>query len=91
MTIDELIEKLQELKFELNGDTEILLMTQERRPLTHDIHGIVSGEEINKYWEEEEGNKEKEEEESINNNTLYIIQGDDVGYGSKDAWDATQQ
>ena len=47
MTIDELIERLEEYRDELGGGTEVRLMTQQNWPFENEIVGLASGAEIN--------------------------------------------
>ena len=47
MTIDELIERLEEYRDTLGGDAEVRLMTQQNWPFENEIVGLASGEEIN--------------------------------------------
>ncbi len=54
MTIDQLIERLEEYRDLTGGDTEVRLMTQSNWPLENTITGVCSGEEINEYDEDED-------------------------------------
>lgn len=47
MTINELIERLEDYRDELGGDAEVRLMTQSNWPFENDIFGLASGAEIN--------------------------------------------
>lgn len=47
MTIDELIERLEEYRDALGGDAEVRLMTQQNWPFENEIVGLASGEEMN--------------------------------------------
>ena len=44
MTIDELIERLEEYRDNLGGDAEVRLMTQQHWPFENEITGLASGE-----------------------------------------------
>ena len=47
MTIDELIQRLEEYRDDLGGEAEVRLMTQQNWPFENEIVGLASGEEIN--------------------------------------------
>lgn len=83
MTIDQLIERLEEYRDVLGGDTEVRLMTQQNWPFENSIRGVCSDEEMNEEEEEEEDDKEKE-------NVVYIVEGGQLGYGDKRAWEVVQ-
>ena len=80
MTIDELIERLEDYRDDLGGDTEIRLMTQQNWPFENGIVGLASGAEIN---ERDDGDDEDVDDERV----VFIIEGQQLGYGSKRAWD----
>ena len=79
MTIDKLIERLEEYREELGGDVVVRLMTQPSWPVEYTIAGVASGIEIN------EAGYDPEAE---NDNLLYIVEGQQLGYGTKYAWEA---
>lgn len=81
MTIDELIERLEDYRDQLGGDTGVRLMTQQNWPFENGIRGLASGEEING---EDDGDDEDVDEERV----VFIVEGQQLGYGSKRAWDA---
>ena len=74
MTIDELIELLSDYRDELGGDTEVRIMTQPAWPFEHGVCGLTSGEEIN------------DDADPI----IYIVEGDQLGYGDKRAWETAR-
>jgi hypothetical protein len=80
MTIDELIERLEEYRDELGGDARVLLMTQQQWPFENEICGIVSAEEINHSSDEDDQDVEEE-------GVVYIVEGGQLRYGTKRAWD----
>lgn len=47
MTIDELIERLEEYRDEIGGAAEVRLMTQSNWPFENSVFGLASGREIN--------------------------------------------
>jgi hypothetical protein len=52
MNIDKLIERLEEYRDLLGGDTEVRLMTQQHWALMYRITGICSSKEINECFDE---------------------------------------
>ncbi len=85
MTINELIERLEEYRDEIGGDAEIRLMTQQSWPFENAIHGLASGVEINGEGDEDDPDDDGNvDEDSI----LYIVEGSQLGYGTKRAWEA---
>jgi hypothetical protein len=81
MTLNELIERLDEYR-DLHGeDCEVRLMTQQNWPFENGITGLVSGEEINDTDDEDDDDVE-------NDAVVYIVEGQQLGYGSKRAWEA---
>ena len=81
MTIEELIERLQEYRDELGGDCEVRLMTQANWPFENTITGLASGEEINDRDEDED------DDDVEDDHVVFIVEGQQLGYGSKRAWD----
>lgn len=81
MTVDELIARLEEYRDALGGDAEVRLMTQQHWPFENAVCGIVSGEELNGH--DDEGDDEDVEDDRV----VYIVEGRQLGYGSKRAWD----
>ena len=80
MTIDELIERLQDYRDDLGGDTEVRLMTQQNWPFENGIVGLASGAEIN---ERDDGDDEDVDDDLV----VFIVEGQQHGYGSKRAWE----
>ena len=80
MTIDELIERLEEYRDAIGGEAEVRLMTQQNWPFENEIVGLASGEEIN---EPDDGEDEDVDEESV----VFIVEGQQRCYGSKRAWE----
>lgn len=79
-TLDELIERLEEYREVLGGDTEVRLMTQPNYPLECTVAGAISGEEMNSSDEDDDSDVES-------NQVVYIVEDSNIGYGSKRAWD----
>jgi len=79
MTLNELIERLEEYR-DLHGeDCEVRLMTQQNWPFENAIIGLVSGAEIN---ESDEDDDACVEDDAV----VYIVEGTQLCYGSKRAW-----
>jgi hypothetical protein len=81
MTIDELIQRLEDYRDEIGGDAEVRLMTQQNWPFENTIFGLASGEEINNDPDEEDDDDVEADQ------VLYICEGQQLGYGSKRAWE----
>lgn len=80
MNISELIERLEELQ-EIHGEEcEVRLMTQEQWPFENKIYGVCDQLDIDRAREEDED----EDAEPI----AYIVEGRQIRYGDKAAWDA---
>ena len=87
MTVDELIERLEEYRELIGGDTEVRLMTQQNWPFENSICGIVSGKEINDAADEDNpGDDDDVDDDTI----VYIVEGGQLGYGTKRAWEVLQ-
>jgi len=84
MTIDDLIERLEGYRDEIGGDAEVRLMTQQNWPFENTIHGLASGAEINDSDEDDDGDVEADA-------VLYLVEGSQLGYGTKRAWDVAQR
>jgi len=83
MTLNELIERLEEYR-DLHGeDCEVRLMTQQNWPFENAITGLVSGAEINDTEDDEEGDDDDVEADA----DVYIVEGTQLCYGSKRAWE----
>jgi hypothetical protein len=85
MTIDELISRLEECRDEFGGEAEVRLMTQQNWPFENGIHGVTSGREINQASEED--TDEDDCDDADDDATVYIVEGSQIAYGSKRAWD----
>jgi len=80
MTIDELIQRLEEYRDAIGGEAEVRLMTQQNWPFENEIVGLASGKEIN---EPDDGEDEDVDEDSV----VFIVEGQQRCYGSKRAWE----
>jgi hypothetical protein len=84
MTINELIERLEDYRDEIGGDAEVRLMTQSNWPFENDIFGLASGAEIN-----DEGDDDPNDDGDVEaDDVVYICEGQQLGYGTKRAWSA---
>ena len=81
MTIDQLIQRLEEYREVFGGDTAVRLMTQQNWPFENAITGLASGAEINEADEDDDACVEDDA-------VVYIVEGTQLKYGSKRAWDA---
>ncbi len=80
MTIDELIQRLEEYRDDLGGDAEVRLMTQQNWPFENEIVGLASGEEIN--------DPDDDEDEDVDDDSVvFIVEGQQRCYGSSRAWE----
>ena len=87
MTLNELIERLEQYRDLLGEDCEVRLMTQQNWPFENAITGLASGAEIN----DAEGDDDDEGVETATDvetdAVVYIVEGEQLGYGSKRAWE----
>jgi hypothetical protein len=83
MTVEELIARLEDIRDELGGDIEVRLMTQQNWPFENTIEGLCSSREI------AEADDEDEEDEGYGDEpvVLFIVEGRQLGYGTKKAWE----
>ena len=82
MTVSELIERLEEYRDEF-GDVEVRLMTQSHYPFENAVAGLASGHEINEAGDEENS----EDDGDVDDDVVYIVEGQQLGYGTKRAWE----
>ena len=82
MTVNELIERLEEYRQEIGGDAEVRLMTQSNWPFEYGITGLASRTEINDAMRERDEDAEPEDEVA-----LFIVEGQQLCYGAKEAWE----
>lgn len=80
MTLNEMVEMLEAYKEEFGGDAEVRIMSQQNWPFENTVHGICSGFEINLGDEDDDSNISEDA-------VVYIVEGQQLGYGSKRAWD----
>ena len=85
MTINEIIERLEEYRDTIGGDAEVRLMTQSNWPFENDIFGLASGEEINDAANDDDPQDDGDVDAD---QVLFICEGQQLGYGTKRAWEA---
>lgn len=86
MTVNELIQRLEEYRDEL-GDVEVRLMTQENWPFENRIAGLASGAEINDAELDEE---DDDGGDVPDGDVVYIVEGQQLCYGTKRAWEVAR-
>jgi hypothetical protein len=88
MTINELLERLEDYRDLFGGDAEVRLMTQKNWPFEYNIHGLTSRLEINDDADEEEEDREAQpvDEEGADDDVVYICEGWQLGYATERAW-----
>lgn len=88
MRLDQLIELLESYRDEIGGDAEVRLMTQESWPFENVIQGVVSSEEMAQVQRGQDGEEDQQEESDGNAEPiLYLVEGGQICYGSKLAWE----
>ena len=86
MNLEELIERLTELRDELGVNAEVRLMTQEAWPFENYILGVTCTSEMNEFASDEEDEDEVDEDANV----VYLVEGGQLCYGSKLAWEAVR-
>ena len=84
MTVNELIERLEEYRQEIGGDAAVRLMTQSNWPFEYGITGLASRTEINESAADGSG---EDPDELTNDGVLFIVEGQQLCYGDKQAWE----
>ena len=84
MNLDTLIEILNDYRDEHGGDAEVRLMTQQNWPFENRICGVTSGQEMNDTNDDDEAD---DDQDVADENIVYIVEGGQIWYGSKRAWD----
>jgi hypothetical protein len=85
-SLGELIEALEELRSEFGDDAEVRLMTQQSWPFENSICRITTGADINANSEDGEDSDDEDDDDVEGDNVIYIVEGQQLGYGSKAAW-----
>ena len=84
MNLDTLIEILNDYCEEFGGDAEVRLMTQQNWPFENRICGVTSGRDMNEADDDDEGD---DDQDVADENIVYIVEGGQICYGSKRAWE----
>jgi hypothetical protein len=84
MTLGQLISLLEEYRDEHGEDCEVRLMTQQNWPFENRIAGVTSGAEMNEGDDEDEDYDDQDVAEDA---MVYIVEGGQICYGSKRAWE----
>ena len=85
MNLDTLIEILNDYREEFGGDAEVRLMTQQNWPFENRICGVTSGRDMNEA--DDEDADEDDDAQDVAEDTVYIVEGGQICYGSKRAWE----
>ena len=80
MNLDTLIEILSDYREEFGGDAEVRLMTQQNWPFENRICGVTSGRDMNEPDDDDA-------QDVADDSTVYIVEGGQICYGSKRAWE----
>jgi hypothetical protein len=86
MTIDQLIARLEECRDEIGGDAEVRLMTQRNWPFENSIFGVTTGAEMNESDDDDDDDDAEDAEDAEDDGVVYIVENEQLGYGSKRAW-----
>lgn len=76
MKVHELIDRLEGM----DEDAEVMIMSQENWPFEQDIAGVA----VRRDFDEDDG---EEDGENKNPNDVFIVEGYQLRYGSKGAWE----
>jgi hypothetical protein len=86
MTIGELMERLQELAYQFGDGIEVRIASQPSWPFEYDIKGMVSKNEL--FQNGEDYTADGKRSDKIGEDVVWIVEGNQMGYFTKDAWDA---
>ena len=86
MQLDTLIEILNDYREEFRGDAEVRLMTQQNWPFESRICGVTSGRDMNESHDED-ADADDDDQDVADDHTVYIVEGGQICYGSKRAWE----
>ncbi len=85
MNLDTLIEILSDYRDEFGGEVEVRLMTQQNWPFENRIAGVTSARDMKEAVDDadcDDGETEVSTEVMV-----YIVEGGQICYGSKRAWE----
>lgn len=87
MTVGELIAALEDY----DENAEVLIMSQQSWPFENSVYGVIAREDIPQNEpdedEEEEDEEERDEDRDGARSDVFILEGRQLRYGSKAAWD----
>ena len=85
MTVATLIDLLKEYRKEHGSDAEVRIMTQQNWPFENRICGLTSSREMN-----ETSDDLDDAEDVADDDVIFIVEGGQLGYGSKRAWETAR-
>jgi hypothetical protein len=85
MRLRDLIDRLEECCQELGDGAEVRLMTQQSWPFENRICGVTTDREINRAGGDDEDEPADEDDEA-GEGVVFIVEGGQLGYGTKKAW-----
>tara|TARA_Y100001973_G_C5209218_1_gene344280 strand:+ start:22209 stop:22499 length:291 start_codon:yes stop_codon:yes gene_type:complete len=93
LTILELRDLLNDYIGDGDGDLEVRIMEQENWPFECEVSAVATREEIvDELGDDEQADECAEDsDDDDNDNYLYIIDGEQLRYGMKSAWDMSPQ
>ena len=77
MTVRELMERLEDM----NPDAEVHLMYQRHYPLESTLLGVCESSDLL-------DDEDADEDDEGNDDVVFLVEGEHVGYGMKSAWRA---
>ena len=84
MKVRELIEILEDM----NPDAEVLTMSQPNWPFEYAIAGVTTREEMDAGQEDDD---ERDYPPGISDDDVFIVEGRQLRYGSKSAWETARR
>jgi hypothetical protein len=82
MKVKELIAILEEM----DADAEVLIMSQQNWPFEYATYGVTVRSEMEGGDEEDEDGEPAPRVNGCQSNDVFIVEGAQLRYGSKDAW-----
>jgi hypothetical protein len=64
-------------------------MTQENWPFENSIRGLCSGKEISEWGDSDDDDDDSDDDDDAS--VVYIVEQDQLGYGTKRAWDVARR
>ena len=83
MTIQDLIDRLEEERDMLGPDAEVRMLSQPNWPFEYSIAGVTIRSEVQRCGDADEEGPEDEEEDCV-----FLCEGTQLCYGPRDAWSA---